>query len=53
MENLNDYVEWIANSMHVQLSEEKISKITTKLLESEKYSEMLEELEKVILENAK
>lgn len=47
---LHDYVKWIANSIGITLTEEKIDGITLKLAQSEKYKEMITELEGMILD---
>lgn len=53
MYNLSDYVRWVAESMRRSLSNESIKEITYNLLESEKYKEMLRELEDEIIEHSK
>lgn len=53
MYNLSDYVRWVAESMGRSLSNESIKEITYNLLESEKYKEMLRELEDEIIEHSK
>lgn len=50
IETLHDYVKWIADSMGIFLTEEKIDDITLVLVHSEKYKEMLVELEGMILD---
>lgn len=49
IKTLNDYVEWMANSMHKQLTEEQIREITNRLINSKRYNDMLRELEIWIL----
>lgn len=48
MHTLDDYVRWVANSMSVDLSQEKLDRIANKLVQSEKYKESLHELEDMI-----
>lgn len=47
--SLHDYVRWVAESMGAYLDDEKINRITNKLVRSKKYNDMLVELEKMIL----
>ena len=49
MRSLHDYVRWVAESMGAYLDDEKINRITNKLVRSKKYNDMLVELEKMIL----
>ena len=48
MHSIHDYVRLIADSMAVELSQEKINRIANWLVKSEKYKEMLHELEDMI-----
>lgn len=49
MRTLHDYVRWVAESMGTYLDDNKINRIARKLIRSEKYNEMLLELEKLII----
>lgn len=49
MRTLHDYVRWVAESMGAYLDDEKIDRITNKLVKNKKYYDMLVELEKMIL----
>lgn len=48
MLTLKDFVRWAAESMFVNLSEEKLDRITSRLIRSENYRAMLHELEDMI-----
>lgn len=48
MYSIHDYVGLIAESMSVDLNQEKVSRIANQLVKSEKYKEMLHELEDMI-----
>lgn len=48
--NINDYVRWVANSLGINLSDEKIKKLGMELINDEKYIEVLRELEDKIYE---
>ena len=50
MRDITDYVRFISKSMGIILSEDKISDIAKRLVRSDKYGEMLHELEDMILE---
>ncbi len=47
--SLRDYVKMVSESMNVYLNDEKIHKIAKKLVKSQKYNDMLLELERMIL----
>lgn len=49
MKDITDYVNFIALSMGVELDEMQLNKIGRWLISSEKYSDMLNELEQVIM----
>lgn len=48
MHTIHDYVRLIAESMSVDLNQEKVNRIANQLVKSEKYKEMLHELEDMI-----
>ena len=48
MYSIHDYVGLIAESMSVDLNQEKVNRIANQLVKSEKYKEMLHELEDMI-----
>jgi len=50
MRDITDYVRFISKSMGITLSEDKINGIAKRLIRSDKYVEMLHELEEMILE---
>lgn len=50
MRDITDYVRFVSESMGIVLNEDKINRIAKKLIRSDKYSEMLHELEEMILE---
>ena len=50
MKDITDYVRFVSESMGIVLNEDKINRIAKKLIRSDKYSEMLHELEEMILE---
>ena len=45
---LKDYVNFVAESMAVKLSEEDLNKITKSLINNKNYKMMLEDLERMI-----
>jgi len=53
MRTLDDYVRWIAESMNIHLHENTIKEITNKLINNEKYKEVLHELEDEIIKRSK
>ncbi len=53
MHTINDYVRFIADSLGVKLSEEKINKLGIELINDEKYVEVLHNLENKIFEMRK
>ncbi len=48
MHTLKDYVNFVANSMSVKLSEDDLNKITKSLINNKNYNLMLEDLERMI-----
>lgn len=50
MRDITDYVRFISKSMGIVLNEDKINRIAKRLVRSDKYGEMLHELEEMILE---
>lgn len=50
MRTLHDYVRMVSESMGIVLNEDKINRIDKRLVRSDKYGEMLHELEEMILE---
>ena len=48
MHTLKDYVNFVAESMAVKLSEEDLNKITKSLINNKNYNLMLEDLEEMI-----
>lgn len=44
MNNLEDFVSWIAKQNVVQLDDDQIKKFTNWLIRNEKYNEVVEEL---------
>jgi len=49
MQTLDDYVDFIARSMNVHLDTEELAKVTKWLIRNEKYTELLNELEQIIM----
>ena len=50
MRDITDYVRFISKSMGIVLNEDKVNRIAKRLVRSDKYGEMLHELEEMILE---
>lgn len=50
MRDITDYVRFISKSMGIVLNEDKVNRIAKRLVRSDKYGEMLHELEDMILE---
>ena len=48
MNTLKDYVNFVANSMSVKLSEEDLNKINKSLINNKNFNLMLEDLEAMI-----
>lgn len=48
MHTLKDYVNFVAESMSVKLSEDDLNKITKSLINNKNYNFMLEDLEAMI-----
>ncbi|MBO1003161.1 hypothetical protein [Pseudogracilibacillus auburnensis] len=53
MQTIHDYIRFVSDSMLVDLDKNKVNEIASKLVESSKYKEMLEELEEMIREENK
>lgn len=50
MRDITDYVRMVSESMGIILNEDKINGIAKRLIRSDKYGDMLHELEEMILE---
>lgn len=52
IDTLHDYIRWIADSMGVSLTEEKVNDIALELIQSEKYKDLVQKVEVSILDRS-